>query len=54
MAQRKRPQKQKPRQPRPRSTVFVDRLHDAYKKAARNGWIDEDIIEEIENWKEWV
>lgn len=54
MAARKRPQRQKPRGIRPRSVVFTDRFHDADKKAARGQWMDADLIEEIDNWEEWV
>jgi len=54
---RKRPQTQKPRGRNLPTSGFGthgDDLKDADKKAARGSWKTKEILEEIEEWEEWV
>ena len=45
----------KPRGIRPRAVVFEDPKHLRDVSAARGvRWMDADLVEEIDNWKEWL
>ena len=51
----RRPQTQKARGIRPRSVVFEDEKHLADVEAARGkNWFDEQVLDEIENWEDYV
>lgn len=51
----RRGQAPKPRGIRPRAVVFEDPKHLRDVSAARGDrWMDADLVEEIDNWKEWL